>query len=44
MADQYIVDMVNNRNAAQLAKFKCKVCKFVAKSKGGLTNHNKKCK
>ena len=46
LAEKYVIDLVKN-SSVEIVKssgFKCTSCEFVAKSKGGLTKHNKKCK
>ena len=46
LAEQYTSDLANKINVtnSNVPKHKCNVCGLVTKSKGGLTNHKKKCK
>lgn len=46
LAEQYVLSLGNQKFDSETAKpkYKCKDCGFIAKSKGGLTTHVKKCK
>ena len=44
LVEQYILALKNKSSDIVKAKLKCDYCKFVARSKGGLTNHLKKCR
>ena len=45
LAEQYVMNLRKDKSIGSEAdKLKCNLCGFAAKSKGGLTNHSKKCK